>query len=135
MSLDHAIALARRVCSWTWAPFRRHLAPRRGLRVRWDLDMPPREDLRQGELVVVGTAEHPKWLTFHCPCGCSTPLLLSLHPRRRPRWAVSLDPRGRPSVTPSVRRTDGCLSHFWIHGGRIYWCGDTGRLERMGLAG
>jgi hypothetical protein len=93
--------------------------------------MPAREALKAHELVVVGSADHPKWLTFPCPCGCDEPLLLSLNLRRRPRWSVTADARGRPSVSPSVRRTAGCFSHFWIRGGQVHWCADTGAPERM----
>lgn len=90
------------------------------------LDMPSSEELSPGTAVIVGQAERPKWVTFQCPSGCGTPLLLSLNPDRRPRWAVSYDWLGRPSITPSVRRTDGCLCHFWLKNGHVDWCKDSG---------
>lgn len=90
------------------------------------LDMPGPEDLQAATVVVVGPKERPKWATFQCPSGCGTPLLLSLNPDRRPRWTVSFDWLGRPSLEPSVRRTDGCRCHFWMRKGRITWCKDSG---------
>ncbi|WP_222374631.1 DUF6527 family protein [Rhizobium leguminosarum] len=90
------------------------------------LDMPAPEELLPGLAVVVGPNERPKWVTFACPSGCGTPILLSLNPARRPRWAVSSDWLGRPSLEPSVRRTDGCRCHFWMRRGRIDWCKDRG---------
>lgn len=91
-----------------------------------NVDMPARERLRAGIAVVVGLKERPKWVTFQCPSGCGTPLLLSLSPERRPRWTVTSDWLGRPSIDPSVRRTDGCRCHFWMRKGRIEWCTDSG---------
>lgn len=134
MSIDIA-QVVRRAWDWATAAFRRRPTRPRTLRLRQHLDMPAREALHAHELVVVGPADHPKWLTFPCPCGCGEPLLLSLNPSRRPRWSVTADARGRPSVWPSVRRTDGCLSHFWIRAGQVEWCADTGHLARVNLDG
>lgn len=90
-------------------------------------EMPPRELLEAGQLVIVGPTEAPKWITFQCPSGCGVPLLLSLSPNRRPRWSVTTDWLGRPSVKPSVHRPDGCKCHFWIQRGNVIWCEDSGK--------
>lgn len=96
--------------------------------VKSTLDMPAPGDLMPGQAVVVGPAEKPKWVTFPCPSGCGTPLLLSLNPDRRPRWKVTHDWLGRPSIAPSVHRTDGCRCHFWMKKGKIEWCKDSGGI-------
>lgn len=96
-------------------------------RVRRAVDMPSPEDLTHGTLVIVGDKRSPKWVTMQCPSRCGTPLLLSLNQARRPRWSVSTDWWGRPTLTPSVRRTDGCRCHFWLRKGMVEWCADTGR--------
>src|SRR5262249_23262012 len=93
--------------------------------MRWSAEMPPPNSLRPGVLVVVGRRPNPKWVTFLCPSGCGTPLLLSLSQTRRPRWSVASDWLDRPSLSPSVRRTDGCRCHFWLRKGSVEWCGDT----------
>src|SRR4051812_41275445 len=90
-------------------------------------DMPAPAAMRPGELFVVGPRRNPKWATFLCPSGCGTPLLLSLSAGKRPRWSVALDWLARPSLAPSVRRTDGCRCHFWLRRGSIEWCRDTGK--------
>lgn len=89
-------------------------------------DVPARDTLRHGEAVLVSSGRTAKWLSLPCPCGCGVPYLLSLSPSRRPRWSVSTDWLARPTVTPSVRRLDGCRSHFWIASGEIHWCSDSG---------
>jgi hypothetical protein len=59
---------------------------------------------------------------FNCPCGCKEVLELMLLPAVIPRWDLSVDARGRPTLHPSVWRTTGCRSHFWIRKGRVVWC-------------
>lgn len=57
-----------------------------------------------------------------CPCGCKDVLELMLLPGVRPRWDLKVDKRGRPTLVPSVWRTTGCRSHFWVREGRVSWC-------------
>lgn len=103
------------------------LRPKPDFRVHWAPDMPPSENLSPRVLVIVGDRRSPKWVTMPCPCNCGTPLLLSLSKARRPRWSVSTDWWGRPTLSPSVRRTDGCRCHFWLRKGTVEWCPDSGR--------
>lgn len=97
------------------------------LLVRREKEVPARDTLTAGEAVLVGSPRVPKWLSVPCPCGCGVPYLLSLSRSRRPRWDVATDWLARPTVTPSVRRLDGCRSHFWIRKGEIAWCYDSGK--------
>lgn len=59
---------------------------------------------------------------LHCPCGCGDTLELMLLENVKPRWDLEIDTKGRPSLTPSVWRTTGCKSHFWISHGKVDWC-------------
>jgi hypothetical protein len=81
----------------------------------------PSEEIRARKLVLVGTADRPKWLRFACPCRCGEMLSLNLMAGHRPRWAVKAHDDGTISVSPSVDAT-ACGSHFWIRGNRIDWC-------------
>jgi hypothetical protein len=38
-----------------------------------------------------------------------------------PHWTLSVDASGRPTLRPSVWRTTGCKSHFWIRNGQTVW--------------
>lgn len=58
-----------------------------------------------------------------CPCGCGKTIELMLVPEASPRWKVSSDAKGRPSLHPSVWLRTGCCSHFWLRGGKVCWCG------------
>ena len=88
---------------------------------------PPPGDVSPGLLVVVQDGDRAKWVCLRCPGGCGEKLQLSLNPSRRPRWAASLDRLHRPSVSPSVHQLNNCRCHFWIKGGKVEWCADSGR--------
>ncbi|MFW2851467.1 DUF6527 family protein [Sphingomonas sp. TX0543] len=42
----------------------------------------------------------------------------------KPRWSLSVDRLGLPTLHPSVWARDGCRSHFWLVGGKVRWCRD-----------
>lgn len=59
---------------------------------------------------------------MRCPCGCGERIELMILKEARPRWDVSVNKVGEPSLHPSVWRKSGCRSHFWVREGRILWC-------------
>lgn len=59
---------------------------------------------------------------MQCPCGCGDTIELLVIQEARPRWDIAIDGKGQPTLTPSIWRTSGCHSHFWIKEGRIIWC-------------
>lgn len=94
---------------------------------------PDLERLRSGCLVIVRSGSLDKWVCFRCPGGCGEKLQLSLSQQRRPRWSISVDWFGRPSISPSIRQTNACRCHFWVKGGRVEWCRDSGHANgRLG---
>lgn len=99
-----------------------------GLTARPDLvttvvsDHPDPERILPGLLFVVTNGKLRKWACFRCPCGCGEKIMLSLVENRRPRWTVITDWLGRPTISPSVNRLDGCRSHFLVQKGRVAWC-------------
>jgi Family of unknown function (DUF6527) len=63
-----------------------------------------------------------EWLVgFICPCGCKQKIELVLN-GRSPSWNLVLAKDGKPSLFPSVFRSVGCRSHFFLENGRIRWC-------------
>ena len=87
---------------------------------------PPNESVQPDVFYRIMRGEQPKWTMFLCPCGCRSVITLSLQFAHRPHWTVGASKKRRPSLRPSVWRDIGCLSHFIVEDGRIYWCGDTG---------
>lgn len=75
-----------------------------------------------GMLYVVGEGNHEWYAVMRCPCGCGESLVMSLLAGARPRWRVTVDEDGIPSLSPSVNRRVGCRSHFFLREGRIVWC-------------
>ncbi|MBB3979999.1 hypothetical protein GGQ64_005246 [Rhizobium azooxidifex] len=59
---------------------------------------------------------------MRCPCGCGERIELMILRGTRPRWDISVNEAGKPSLHPSVWRNSGCRSHFWVREGRVIWC-------------
>lgn len=86
---------------------------------------PTPSDLPPGRLVVVRDGKIEKNACFMCPGACGQKLILSMSKSRKPRWNVSFDRLGRPTVLPSVRQLGPCKCHFWIRKGEVTWCDDS----------
>lgn len=92
-----------------------------------DVNLPPANNtLQSGIFYRVLRNRRPKWALFLCPCGCGSVITLSLQLAHKPHWKVAKSDGKRPTMWPSVWRDVGCLSHFWIEDGRVYWCGNSG---------
>ena len=75
--------------------------------------------------VVLAHDDGEDWVVgFRCPCFCGRVVELLVVPEARPRWDCVTDPKGRPTLTPSVWLRDGCKSHFFIRRGRVHWARD-----------
>ena len=82
---------------------------------------PTFEDVKDGTIILVGGNDYAKWAYLKCPCGCNELIMMSLVKDNFPNWDVTLDKFGRPSIFPSINKTTGCRSHFWIKKGKIIW--------------
>lgn len=91
------------------------------------------DSLQQRRFYVIGNAL-PWSAAFLCPCGCDEVIHISLLPNDLPSWSVSFNRSSLPTLSPSVRRTKGCRSHFFLREGSIVWCrsGDGGYGRGMG---
>ena len=85
----------------------------------WSDEIPDR--LQQNTVYIEGCSESPDFAAFVCPCGCSEKISLSLMKCSRCSWSISTDIIGRVSISPSVWRTKGCKSHFFLKNGKIKW--------------
>jgi hypothetical protein len=82
------------------------------------------DTLHPRTLYVIGDAN--AWaVAMTCPCGCQEIIHLSLLPSDSPRWNLQLDTDGFATLSPSVWRTAGCGSHFFLKQGSIIWCQDS----------
>ncbi|WP_370454954.1 DUF6527 family protein [Hahella sp. KA22] len=87
---------------------------------------PKNKDIEEKTFYYVTTSGKPKWALFLCPCGCGDVITLSLQEVHTPSWKLTKAVSGHPTLQPSVWRDKGCLSHFWLKEGRVFWCPDTG---------
>jgi len=94
------------------------LAPRRSLKVVKG-DMLP-ERLPFWNLVMARDGDEDWSVGLRCPCGCAQRLEMMLLKEVKPRWDLSVDPRGHVSC---IRRS-GCARDA----NRISGCGQADRL-------
>jgi hypothetical protein len=80
------------------------------------------ESLDRRHLYLIGS-ENPWSAALLCPCGCGEILHLSLLLDDSPSWTLHMEKRSKlPTLSPSVWRTKGCRSHFFLRDGLIDWC-------------
>jgi hypothetical protein len=102
-----------------WNGIRDWFTPRRKVHIQKGDTLPsalPKHDL----ILLQDNGEN--WsVGFHCPCGCGEVIELLLLPNVKPRWDIYIDSLHRPTLSPSVWKTTGCKSHFWVQDGKIKW--------------
>lgn len=74
----------------------------------------------KGVVYLIGDSGKYWFVEMACPCGCGEVIKLKLF-GKSPVWAVYFDQVGRISLRPSVWRTKGCRSHFFVRDSQIYW--------------
>lgn len=82
---------------------------------------PKNDEIPSKTVLIVGHENFPKWALLRCPCGCNEVLTLSLMGNYKPNWQFNLDEWHKVSLSPSVWKTDGCKSHFFIKHGKVVW--------------
>lgn len=94
-------------------------------------DLP--ENVKSKTIYIVGSNESPWLIAFNCPCGCQNLIQLNLLKDADPCWSYRISPKGKINISPSVWRTKGCKSHFFVHKGKIDWVRDyeTRNWSRM----
>src|SRR3546814_19102415 len=111
--------LSAKLAHWwrkTWA----RLGPRRRLRIIDGDSLPPCLPRRD---IVLARDDGEDWCVgMRCPCGCGHVIELLVVPEAKPRWDILVDPKGLPTLSPSVWLQKGCRSHFWLRNGRVHWC-------------
>ncbi len=80
------------------------------------------DELDAKTVYLVGEGPYLWFAAMICPCGCGATLHMSLLPDGHPRWEIIRHKNGTISLHPSVWRTQGCRSHFFLREGRIIWC-------------
>ena len=105
---------------WIWARIRGLFRRKpRGYRAEFVAEAP--EKLAPNVVYVECEGENAWVAVMLCPCGCEAHISLNLLPETQPCWTVEVDAKGTPSIRPSVWRTAGCKSHFFLRRGQIDW--------------
>jgi hypothetical protein len=90
-------------------------------------DLP--ENLADKTIYLIGESTNPWLIAFKCPCGCNSVIQLNLLREASPRWRLYVKSKKKVDIFPSVWRTNGCKSHFFIRGSKVEWIGKRIRLS------
>lgn len=82
-------------------------------------DLP--EKVIEKTIYTVGNKQHLWLLAFKCPCGCKALIQLNLLKDTYPCWDFYITKQKKITISPSIRRTKGCFSHFYIYKSKIVW--------------
>lgn len=106
-----------RFLTWFWSWF----CPAEPIWKSFRVDDLPGQPRRQCIYLVVEDGQ--VWqVAMVCPCGCGALIQLCAVPESSPSWKVMSHRDGTVTLSPSVWRTAGCRSHFFVRAGRIQWC-------------
>lgn len=62
-----------------------------------------------------------RWLHLACPSKCGDLISVNLMRSVTPFWTVSWSKDRKVTLSPSINKTDGCKSHFFIRESQIVW--------------
>ncbi len=82
-------------------------------------DLP--NSISEDKIFIIQDGNLPELLAFKCPCGCGDVIVLNLLPDASPRWKFNIDENNVIDIYPSVWRTVGCKSHFFVTTGNVIW--------------
>ena len=116
--MEWIIAIWQRITSWLFGT-KRPLA----YKVSMIEDIPHEPRLKT--FYLVGAPQHVWCGVMACPCGCGEVIHLNLLPEGRPKWNYEITPDGTVTIHPSIWRTKGCRSHFFLRQGQIHWCNQS----------
>lgn len=83
------------------------------------------ETLSPGVMLLLGEdRDKPHSLIFLCPCGCGDEVHIPTKAMAGTdrSWSLVIDESSRPTLSPSLQRTVGCRSHFFVTSGKVRWC-------------
>lgn len=89
--------------------------------VSFVVEMP--DNVKPNTVYIVGENDYYWMAGILCPCGCGNFIYLNLLNEANPRWKYKIA-KGLISISPSVWRTNGCKSHFFIRRGEVIWAVD-----------
>ena len=90
------------------------------LKAEYIIEMP--DKVHPKKIYIAGENGYQWFVAMSCPCGCEETLYMNLDNKARPRWDVEIHDDKSVTLYPSVNRTIGCRSHFYLRKGKIQWC-------------
>jgi hypothetical protein len=104
-----------KLCSW----YNKLFTKEKFYKYKYVEDVP--DELKPDILYIISNDNFYWQVAMLCPCGCKKNLHLNLIKGNHPKWRFEIDKKKRISLHPSINRTVGCKSHFWVRKGKIIW--------------
>ena len=82
-------------------------------------DVPDKFDNKT--IYIIGNEGYYWQAVMICPCGCNKILHMNLMKQYYPSWKFKINKKEVITLSPSINRTVGCKSHFFISKGKIAW--------------
>ncbi len=79
------------------------------------------EKINSNTIYLVGNEGYYWQAVMLCPCGCDKTLNMSLMKEHHPSWNIKFNSDRIITLHPSINRTVGCKSHFFLRNGKIVW--------------
>lgn len=93
------MTISEKIARW-WREIWAQFGPYRRLRIVEGDSLS--SQLPRRDLVLVRDDGEDWCVGMRCPCGCGHVIELLVVAEAKPRWDVSVDARGKPTLTPSV---------------------------------
>ena len=91
----------------------------RGHKLIYSDELP--EKINKKTIYIIGNSKEPWLIAFNCPCGCQNLIQLNLLKDASPCWKFKVIKNNKINVFPSIWRTTGCRSHFFVRKSKINW--------------
>lgn len=88
------------------------------------------DSIKENTIYIIGQKLSPWVLSFFCPCGCKSIIQLNLLKEADPNWKYRITVQNKITISPSIRRTFGCKSHFFIRNSKVEWAKNRKRFTR-----
>lgn len=77
--------------------------------------------LKKNIIYIESSHENDRWLHMMCPCGCGDVISVNLMKSISPSWGLIYNEDSTFTLSPSIDKTTGCKSHFFIRNSKIQW--------------
>lgn len=77
--------------------------------------------LKSCTIYIESRGDKDRWFNMLCPCGCGDVISVNLMKSILPNWSVTYNKDRTVTLFPSIDKTTGCRSHFFVRNSIVIW--------------